>query len=104
MRARSGPLVRPSRRMELPRPAKSSGPVALTLAPTERFAFRSRPPVLATLPAPNTAVPVQHGCGKTGDCDDNPYHKYRGDYVLTAVVGDYGHQAGDPGTDPGTRQ
>jgi hypothetical protein len=60
--------------------------------------------VLVTLPAPNIAVPVHHSCAKTGDCDDNPDHEHRGDHALIAVLGDYGYQPGDPGTDPGTQQ
>jgi hypothetical protein len=60
--------------------------------------------VLVTLPASNIAVPVHHSCAKTGDCDDNPYHEHRGDHALIAVLGDYGYQPGDPGTDPDTQQ
>jgi hypothetical protein len=63
-----------------------------------------RAPVLVTLPASNIAVPVDHSCAKTGDCDDNPYHEHRGDHALIAVLGDYGYQPGDPGTDPDTQQ
>ena len=63
-----------------------------------------RAPVLVTLPASNIAVPVHHSCAKTGDCDDNPYHEHRGDHALIAVLGDYGYQPGDPGTDSDTQQ
>jgi hypothetical protein len=57
-----------------------------------------------TLAARNVPVPVHHSYAETGDGENDPDDQNRGDDVLTAVIGEYAQQSGDPRTDPGTRQ